>query len=193
MDNDVLIIRFSFKVPPKPKACPEPNIRFGGFEMKVGGRMSQFWCEDGWDLAPSTSHAMCKLGKWDRAIPICVRPGCEELTPNNQVTLTYEMDMAIARFECNPPWPHLELIGNDVLSCDGVYWNGTVPECKKPPPTTPNPKNRDYMSWDDNSGRTSSSSNLYDRSGVFRMRLFTSVCGTNFAFLYYFVVFKTVQ
>ena len=158
--------------------------------MKVGGRMSQFWCEDGWDLAPATSHAMCKLGKWDRAIPICVRPGCEELTPPNQVSLTYEMVMAIARFECNLPWPQLELIGNDVLSCDGVYWNGTMPECRKPPPP-PKPKNK--MNEEDKNGSTSASNRMTICGSDFRTRLFISVCGTYILSLYYFLLFKNIN
>ena len=157
--------------------------------MKVGGRMSQFWCEDGWDLAPPTSHAMCKLGKWDRAIPICVRPGCEELTPPNQVTLTYEMDMAIARFECNPPWPELELIGNNVLSCDGVYWNGTMPEYRKPPPTTASPNNKHSLG--NRNGQTSSSNSIPIYGSDLRTRLFMSVCGTNLALLYFLFSLKS--
>ena len=170
------------KVPPPPKACPEPNIRFGGFEMKVGGRMSQFWCEFGWDLAPATTHAMCKLGKWDRAIPICVRPGCERLLAPHQVQITYEMDEAIARFECTKPWPHLELNGNNVLSCDGEYWNGTLPECKKPPPTTIRPATKRRSSWG-NSDTSLSTTIHYQRE--YLTKLFVCVCGTNFAFLYH--------
>ena len=150
--------------------------------MKVGGRMSQFWCEFGWDLAPATTHAMCKLGKWDRAIPICVRPGCERLLAPHQVQITYEMDEAIARFECTKPWPHLELNGNNVLSCDGEYWNGTLPECKEPPPTTIRPATKRRSSWG-NSDTSLSTTIHYQRE--YLTTLFVCVCGTNFVFLYY--------
>jgi len=182
-DNDC-VKRFK---PPPPTPCPEPNIRFGGFQMKIGGRMSQFWCEEGWNLAPPSSHAMCKLGKWDRAIPICVRPGCDKLAPPFQVQLKYEMEEAIARFECTKPWPELELIGNDVLSCDGVYWNGTLPECRKPPPTTAKPSNT--RSASNANSETSSSTNILNQS-YYQTQLFISVCCTNFAFLYHSLLFR---
>jgi hypothetical protein len=47
--------------------------------------MVRLWCEDGWDLAPDNRHAMCKIGKWDREIPRCVRPGCLAITHEEDV------------------------------------------------------------------------------------------------------------
>ena len=181
------------KVPPKPIPCPEPDVRFGGFSMKVGGRMSEFWCEEGWKLAPATSYAMCVVGKWNRDIPVCVRPGCDkfDLPSLNKVKLEYEMDEAIARFECIKPWPELELIGNAVLSCDGAYWNGTLPECIKPPSTTVKPSNNRRQTLKTSDSTTSSSTNIYNHSD-FRTRVFLSVCGTNFVFLYYIFLYPNV-
>ena len=145
--------------------------------MKLGGRLSKFWCEEGWNLAPATPHAMCKLGQWDRTIPVCVRPGCEKFKvwPRSKVKLTYEMDEAIARFECTKPWPELELIGNEVLSCDGAYWNGTLPACRKPPPTTVKPATKGRTTGGNVSPETSSSCiNIFNYSD-FRTKAFISV------------------
>ena len=151
--------------------------------------MSDFWCEEGWKLAPATSYAMCVVGKWNRDIPVCVRPGCDkfQLPSSTKVKLTYEMDEAIARFDCVKPWPELELIGNAVLSCDGAYWNGTLPECRKPPPTTVKPSTNRRQTW--TTSETSSSINMYSHSD-FRTRILLSVCGTNFIFLYYIFLFR---
>ena len=63
---------------PSRKQCQTPNLKFGGFELELGGRIAKFWCEEGWTLAtavPGHIHAMCKLGQWDRPLPTCVRPG----------------------------------------------------------------------------------------------------------------------
>ena len=147
--------------------------------------MSEFWCEEGWKLAPQTTYyAMCKLGKWDRAIPNCVRPGCEKLNTPFQVKLSYEMNEAIARFECTKPWPELELIGDTVLSCDGVYWNGTLPLCRKPPTTTIAPTTKD-----DAGLKTSSSMDNYNNIN-YKTRTLFIVCCTNFVFLYYTLLFQ---
>lgn len=161
--NNKCVKRF---VPPKPKPCSKPYIRFGGHEMKIGGRMSEFWCEEGWKLAPSDNfYAMCKLGRWDRPIPNCVRPGCDELKEPPQVKLTYEMDGAIARFGCTKPWPELELIGEFVLSCDGQYWNATEPTCRKPPPTTTlSPTTNRQTSWDTSSTKMNTYTNIDHRT-----------------------------
>ena len=150
--------------------------------MQIGGRMSEFWCEEGWKLAPPTTHyAMCKLGKWDRAIPNCVRPGCDKFNAAFQVKLSYEMNEAIARFECTKPWPELELIGDSVLSCDGVYWNGTLPTCRKPPPTTTRPTTSKH--------RTSKASSFEKDHIDYRKRILFSVSCANFVFVYYTSLF----
>ena len=114
--------------------------------------MSEFWCEQGWKPAPPKPlYAMCKLGKWDRTIPNCVRPGCDKLEAPWPLKLTYEMDEAIARFKCSKPWPEVELVGESVLSCDGQYWNSTIPTCQKPPPVTTKPTKDRHSSWDNDS------------------------------------------
>lgn len=113
---------------PKFEPCPEPELRFGTVEIKIRGRMSIFECEDGWDLAPDYGHAMCKLGQWDRFLPLCVRPGCETLATDSDVLANTEMDSAITRFTCLAP--NMEIDGQPVLGCDGQYWNGTAPTCR---------------------------------------------------------------
>lgn len=63
---------------PQRKDCPQPDIRFGGYDLEFGGRIANFWCEDGWTLASQTlgqNHATCKLGAWDRPLPSCVKSG----------------------------------------------------------------------------------------------------------------------
>ena len=68
---------------PSRKQCQTPNLKFGGFELELGGRIAKFWCEEGWTLAtavPGHIHAMCKLGQWDRPLPTCVRPGANTTT-----------------------------------------------------------------------------------------------------------------
>ena len=51
--------------------------------------------------------------------------GCEDILPPEFGTFVYEMDEAIAKFEC----PGRQLVGQSVLGCDGQYWNGTEPFC----------------------------------------------------------------
>ena len=155
--------------------------------------MSEFWCEEGWKLAPSTTtYAMCKLGRWDRSIPNCVRPGCDNLKPPNKVKLTYEMNGAIARFECIKPWPELELIGDFALSCDGEYWNSTEPICKKPPPTTPSPSAKCKSSWGCETSKTSSAVNNYILM-TFSTRLLCCVLSVIFMQVYVFFTSKTLH
>ena len=69
---------------------------------------------------------MCKLGLWDRSLPTCVRPGCDDISAPKFGALEFDLDGALARFECQE---ERELVGDSVLGCDGQYWNGTVPLC----------------------------------------------------------------
>nr|XP_040565191.1 C4b-binding protein-like [Lepeophtheirus salmonis] len=129
------------------KKCSEPLIRHGFFDLQLGGRMANFWCEDGRSIVPSNlSHAMCSaLGKWDREFPKCILTetgGCGELpeedhltaiklpeTDSNEETFTYT-------FECDPGY---SLIGPLVITCDGELWNGTIPGCEKMKEPIPSP------------------------------------------------------
>jgi hypothetical protein len=124
-------------VAPKRKACPLPHMRFGGHEEKLGGRMASFWCEEGWTLVPEENdYAMCKMGEWDRWLPMCVRPGCPraDLDAGSSVQVHLEMAGALVRFTCARR--EYEMEGGAVLGCDGEFWNGTAPVCKPPPTTT---------------------------------------------------------
>merc|ERR1719259_274704 len=90
--------------------------------------MVEFWCESGWKLHPSsTSYAMCKVGEWDKAVPSCVRPGCQEFQPETEMEVDYVMNGGVANFRCQPP---MELAGEATLTCDGQFWNGIVPRCR---------------------------------------------------------------
>ncbi len=118
---------------PEVKRCAAPSpIRFGHTEVKLGGRMVSVWCEDGWTPAPDNHYAMCRLGRWDREIPRCVRPGCMELSvPEDRgVIATEDLDGALLRFSCRSP-DLQELVGEAVLGCDGEFWNGTAPHCRE--------------------------------------------------------------
>ena len=114
---------------PKFTPCSEPELRFGSVEIKIRGRMAIFECEDGWNLAPDYGHAMCRLGQWDRFLPLCVRPGCDSLANYPGVVAKSEMDGAITRYECVAP--NMEIDGQPVLGCDGQFWNGTAPTCRE--------------------------------------------------------------
>lgn len=116
--------------------CQAPDgVRFGSFELKHGGRMVQVWCHDGWALAPQEySYAMCRLGQWDRALPRCVRPGCEDLTPPANGRVSYEMDRALAAVDCDRPYVLEDGPSSSVMDCDGQRWNVSVPRCVAPIP-----------------------------------------------------------
>ena len=117
-------------VPPERKECPMPDLRFGNFDLQIGGRVVDFWCEEGWTLAPEDfASAVCILGVWSKPQPQCVRPGCSELKPPANGRLNHELDGALARFSCNN---ELQISGESVLGCDGEFWNATVPSCVKP-------------------------------------------------------------
>ena len=118
-------------VKPKFVQCPEPSIKFGSYELQVDGRVVEYWCEDGWTLVPEDfTSAVCILGAWSNVVPQCVRPGCDELVPENNVVPEYSYEGALVTFHCNNK--NLILSGEPVLGCDGQYWNGTVPQCVLP-------------------------------------------------------------
>ena len=49
---------------PKRKKCIEPTLKFGGHELMIGGRVVNYWCEEGWTLVPADADsAVCKVGK----------------------------------------------------------------------------------------------------------------------------------
>ncbi len=48
-------------VPPKRKACPEPEFPNGEFIVRGQGRMAAFECDEGWMRVPDNSYAMCKV------------------------------------------------------------------------------------------------------------------------------------
>ena len=59
--NDECVKKF---VLPKRKKCEEPRLRFGGHELQLGGRLVNYWCEDGWTLVPEDAYsAACIVGK----------------------------------------------------------------------------------------------------------------------------------
>lgn len=119
---------------PKRKSCQEPKVKFGGHSLSLGGRVVSYWCEQGWKLVPvGADSAVCKVGKWSRPPPQCVRAGCHNLIPPHDGRLFYEMDGAIARFQCTEG---LEIFGESTLGCDGQYWNATEPQCVVPTTTT---------------------------------------------------------
>ena len=130
--NNECVKRF---VPPKRKKCSEPNLKFGNYDLQIGGRVVNFWCEEGWTLAPDDfASAVCKLGQWSKPQPQCVRPGCEDLKPPFNGEMVYDLDGALALFTCNKD---LEIAGEAVLGCDGQHWNASVPACvmtTTPPP-----------------------------------------------------------
>ena len=130
-------------VPPKRQSCEEPQIRFGNFEVESGGRIVYMWCEEGWKLTTGVEeeHAMCVLGKWDRWIPMCVRPGCEmpdsnDLERRNKVTFVEEIKGSLLRFSCidegkNTMITNSSLYDVSVIACDGENWNSTAPICRE--------------------------------------------------------------
>ena len=61
--------------------------------------------------------------------PSCVRAGCEDLNVKSDVTVTLQMDGAAAVFGCT--LADHELVGSPALTCDGQFWNGTAPTCRK--------------------------------------------------------------
>ena len=69
---------------------------------------------------------MCKLGLWDRSLPTCVRPGCDDISAPKFGAIVHDLDGALARFECQE---ERQLVGDSVLGCDGQYWNGSAPVC----------------------------------------------------------------
>ena len=107
------------------------------FKFQANGRIAVFWCEDGWTLAPSSEKSVCKLGQWDKAIPNCVRAGCESIGPipsSHRVTYDKEMNGALLRFRCSEEGYVLQ--GEPVVSCDGDRWNSSAPFCEPAPSTT---------------------------------------------------------
>ena len=139
--NNECVKRF---VPPKRKKCDEPHLKFGSYELQIGGRVVNYWCEDGWTLAPDEfGTAVCKLGTWSKPTPQCVRPGCEELSPPYNGALEYDLDGALVYFTCNSEDQIIS--GSPVLGCDGQFWNSTVPSCiDKPSPQTSGSNNLYY-------------------------------------------------
>eukprot|EP00096_Caligus_rogercresseyi_P003135 TRINITY_DN15752_c0_g1_i1.p1 TRINITY_DN15752_c0_g1~~TRINITY_DN15752_c0_g1_i1.p1 ORF type:complete len:253 (+),score=42.96 TRINITY_DN15752_c0_g1_i1:122-880(+) len=129
-------IRLPTRVP-----CSEPLIRHGDYELKLGGRMAKFWCEDGRSLVPgNASHAMCSaLGLWDREHPRCIlveTGGCGELPEEDHLSAFKRREshgVTTYGFECDPGY---DLIGPLIISCNGRLWNGTIPGCteRKDPP-----------------------------------------------------------
>ena len=91
--------------------------------------MVQYSCENGWTVY-GEPQAFCKLGVWDPPeAPACVRAGCDELEAKAGLAAVQEMAGAAVRFECVQANHALE--GSPVLTCDGQFWNGTVPTCKE--------------------------------------------------------------
>ncbi len=54
-------------VPPKRKSCPLDQSSFGmghgEAEIKGGGRIAYFYCDEGWSRVPDVGYAMCKVRK----------------------------------------------------------------------------------------------------------------------------------
>ena len=90
--------------------------------------MVQYSCENGWSVY-GEGKAFCKLGVWDPPQPpSCVRAGCDPLVTEAGVFAAPQLEGAAFRFECLEDGYTLH--GSPVLTCDGQFWNGTVPTCK---------------------------------------------------------------
>lgn len=119
-------------VPPKFQNCPRPSLKFGQYDLQIGGRVVNYWCEDGWTLVPNEfTSAVCKLGEWNKPTPQCIRAGCDELKPPDNGGMVSSHDGALVTFWCSPD---LVLTPSNarVLGCDGQFWNTSVPTCDLP-------------------------------------------------------------
>lgn len=118
---------------PKRKPCPTPEVAHAEVELRGGGRMVNVYCDKGYQQLPDYDYAMCKMGKWDRALPACLKSGCPELRYDPTKTLSAhstEAEGALMRFVCLES-DHEMVEGGAVLGCDGEAWNGTAPVCRK--------------------------------------------------------------
>lgn len=119
-------------IPPKFQNCPQPALKFGQYDLQIGGRVVNFWCEDGWTLVPADfANAVCKLGQWNKPLPQCVRPGCDDLIPPDNGDMISSHDGAVVTFTCHPDLV-LKPSNARVLGCDGQFWNTSVPICDLP-------------------------------------------------------------
>jgi hypothetical protein len=60
-------------------------------------------------------------------INVILEPGCISLRQPPNGGVQFILDGAVVSFYCN--WNY-ELVGNPVLYCDGIRWNGTQPVCQ---------------------------------------------------------------
>ncbi|XP_072371636.1 C4b-binding protein alpha chain-like [Scyliorhinus torazame] len=108
-------------------SCPGlRKLSNGRLFFRYGGIYVTFFCHPGFKRYgfPTSS---CVSGRWTRAPPVCVAPGCPDVGNILHGSRTVLAGSSVVQFRCDSGFG---LQGSPVLYCDGNNWNDTKPMCK---------------------------------------------------------------
>ena len=122
----------------KRPTCTAPAIQNGAAKLKKRGSKIRYKCYRSYSIV-GPRQARCISGnQWSPPeVPICVSNGCEE---HEEMEIRSETELHIfdgfsvpvgsmLRYACNPGY---DLIGDQVIWCDGILWNSSAPMCQRP-------------------------------------------------------------
>ncbi|XP_045519755.1 MAM and LDL-receptor class A domain-containing protein 2-like [Pieris brassicae] len=105
-------------------SCVMPRLKHGRVRLKQRARIAKFDCLTKYQLVGNV-YTYCRDGEWDVPFPVCVRPGCTVPSIMNGVRMSQFEDAWITYF-CMPGF---QLVGSQVIYCDGARWNASAPTC----------------------------------------------------------------
>ncbi|XP_062535202.1 MAM and LDL-receptor class A domain-containing protein 2-like [Armigeres subalbatus] len=106
--------------------CPKPEFVNGLIRMRLRGKYLRFECDADFTLVGS-SLLLCKNGKWNSPVPICVKSGCVDLAAVDNGFILYENEKAAATLFCDGGY---KLAGSMYSYCNGSSWDRLLGSCR---------------------------------------------------------------
>lgn len=97
-----------------------------GLHVKYSRRSVRFYCHSPF-LLYGAKRAICVGGSWTGNPPLCIANRCPDLHISDEyLYVTRRYQGALLVFSCPSG---MNLRGDNLLTCDGEKWSGTVPVC----------------------------------------------------------------
>lgn len=107
--------------------CPKPEFQNGFIRMRLRGKYLRFECYADFTLV-GLPLLLCKNGRWNSQVPICVKPGCSDLSAVDNGFIFYNNMKAAATLFCDSGY---KLAGSMYSYCNGTAWDRSLGSCRR--------------------------------------------------------------
>ncbi|XP_055596246.1 uncharacterized protein LOC129746568 [Uranotaenia lowii] len=123
--------------------CQTPYFQNGIAKLRQRNKMVRFTCASGFTLV-GNMYSMCEKGRWDTPIPICIRPGCADLSQVENGQISYEHGLAAGMLFCNSGY---QVAGSSKTYCNGTSWDRPLGSCRETDIDVPTACDFEVVDW----------------------------------------------